>query len=37
MKPGKHFALYGVFDESGEKFMSERRGLPHFIPYEYVR
>lgn len=36
MKPGKHFALYGVFDESGENFMSERRGVPHFIPYEYV-
>lgn len=37
MKPGKHYALYGVFDESGERFMSERRGVPHFIPYEYVR
>ncbi|WP_428406961.1 class I SAM-dependent methyltransferase [Hyphococcus sp.] len=37
MKPGKHFALYGVFDESGEQFMSERRGVPHFIPYEYLK
>jgi len=37
MKTGKHFALYGVFDESGKQFMSERRGMPHFIPYEYVR
>lgn len=37
MKPGKHFALYGVYDESGAQFMSERRGMPNFIPYEYVR
>lgn len=36
MPTGKHFALYGVFDETGERFMSERRGMPAFIPYEYV-
>tara|TARA_R110002072_G_scaffold20532_8_gene74321 strand:- start:6611 stop:7621 length:1011 start_codon:yes stop_codon:yes gene_type:complete len=33
---GKHFAIYGVFDETGKQFMSERRGVPHYIPYEYV-